>query len=57
MLLNMAVAQGDEAIVQMILKVTPCHRELCLAISTSRANIIYLLLDHGADINEEDYYG
>jgi ankyrin repeat protein len=55
--LNMAVAQGDEVIVRMFLKVTPRHRELCLAASTGRANIVQLLLDHGADINEEDYYG
>ncbi|KAL3468663.1 ankyrin repeat-containing domain protein [Aspergillus californicus] len=55
--LNMAVAQGDEVIVRMILKVTPRHRELCLAASTGRANIVRLLLDHGADVNEEDGYG
>ncbi|KAL4805683.1 hypothetical protein BDV18DRAFT_152426 [Aspergillus unguis] len=42
-ILNMAVAQGDE--------------ELCLAAYTGRANIIQLLLDHGADINEEDDCG
>lgn len=56
-LLSMAVAQGDEAIVRTILKDIPHHRELCLAASTGRANIVQLLLDHGADINEEDYYG
>ena len=56
-LLNMAVAQGDEFIVRMILKDTPHHRELCLAASTGRANIVQLLLDHGADINEVDEYG
>ncbi len=55
--LNMAVAQGDEAIVRMILKDTLHHRELCLAAYTGRANIVQLLLDHGADINEEDDYG
>ncbi|KAL3468783.1 ankyrin repeat-containing domain protein [Aspergillus californicus] len=55
--LNMAVAQGDEVIVRMILKVTPRHRELCLAAYTGRVNIVRLLLDHGADINEEDGYG
>lgn len=56
-LLNMAVAQGDEVIVRMMLKDTPHHRELCLAAYTGRANIVQLLLDHGADINEEDDYG
>ncbi|KAL4912573.1 hypothetical protein ASPSYDRAFT_52249 [Aspergillus sydowii CBS 593.65] len=56
-LLSMAVAQGDEVIVRTILKDIPHHRELCLAASTGRANIVQLLLDHGADINEEDYYG
>jgi ankyrin repeat protein len=53
----MAVAQGDEFIVRMILKDIPHHRELCLAASTGRANIVQLLLDHGADINEVDEYG
>ncbi|OJJ51921.1 hypothetical protein ASPSYDRAFT_114064, partial [Aspergillus sydowii CBS 593.65] len=55
--LNMAVAQGDEVIVRIILKDTPHHRELCLAACTGRVNIVQLLLDHGADINEEDDYG
>lgn len=55
--LNMAVAQGDEDIVRMLLRVTPRHGELCLAAFTGRANIVQLLLDHGADIGEQDDYG
>lgn len=41
----------------MLLKVTAPHQVLCLAASTGRANIVQLLLDHGADIDEEDDYG
>ena len=55
--LALAVAQGDEDIVRMLLEVTEQHRELCLAASTGRANIVKLLLYHGADINEEDDCG
>ncbi|OJZ79961.1 hypothetical protein ASPFODRAFT_174892 [Aspergillus luchuensis CBS 106.47] len=36
---------------------TPHDRELCLSASTGRPNTVQLLLDHGADTNEEDYYG
>ncbi|GLA44643.1 hypothetical protein AnigIFM63309_004557, partial [Aspergillus niger] len=55
--LNMAVAQGDEVIVRTFLEDTPHDRELCLSASTGRPNTVQLLLDHGADTNEEDYYG
>ncbi|KAJ1713239.1 hypothetical protein NYO67_4571 [Aspergillus flavus] len=55
--LSLAVAQGDEDLVRMLLKVTASYRLLCLAASTGRAHIVQLLLDHGADIDEEDDYG
>ena len=41
----------------MLLEVTAQHRVLPLAAHTGRANIVKLLLDHGADINEENDSG
>ena len=41
----------------MLLKVTAQHRELCLAARIGRANIVQLLLDFGADINQQDDEG
>ena len=39
--------------VKVLLSVSTQHGELCFAASTGRANIVQLLPDHGADINEQ----